>query len=157
MKMMLTKVNIDKPIAKGYKKKSKGGNTRMEMCYAGALVMPSSYVFINEEEMRYVEGGAKKLIKTLSPTQCNRLAAAACIAGGLVTALCGMATIVSAVAAAMSCGTLTAATAICAGITTVAAGMTATVSGYLWMASTYKGLNIYYDKKKVKLSVAIKK
>lgn len=30
----------------------------MEMCYDGALVMPSSYAVMNEEEMTYVEGGA---------------------------------------------------------------------------------------------------
>ena len=29
----------------------------MEMCYDGALVMPSSYAVMNEEEMTYVEGG----------------------------------------------------------------------------------------------------
>lgn len=29
----------------------------MEMCYNGALVMPSSYAVMNEEEMTYVEGG----------------------------------------------------------------------------------------------------
>ncbi len=29
----------------------------MEMCYGGALVMPSSYVLMDEEEMTYVEGG----------------------------------------------------------------------------------------------------
>jgi hypothetical protein len=29
----------------------------MEMCYDGALVMPSSYAVMNEEEMSYVEGG----------------------------------------------------------------------------------------------------
>lgn len=30
----------------------------MEMCYDGALVMPSSYVEMNTDEMTYVEGGA---------------------------------------------------------------------------------------------------
>ncbi len=30
----------------------------MEMCYDGALVMPSSYAVMDEEEMTYVEGGA---------------------------------------------------------------------------------------------------
>lgn len=30
----------------------------MEMCYDGALVMPSSYAMMDEEEMMYVEGGA---------------------------------------------------------------------------------------------------
>lgn len=29
----------------------------MEMCYDGALVMPSSYAVMDEEEMMYVEGG----------------------------------------------------------------------------------------------------
>lgn len=29
----------------------------MEMCYDGALVMPSSYAVMNEDEMTYVEGG----------------------------------------------------------------------------------------------------
>ena len=29
----------------------------MDMCYDGALVMPSSYAVIGEEEMMYVEGG----------------------------------------------------------------------------------------------------
>ena len=28
----------------------------MEMCYDGALVMPSSYAVMDEEEMMYVEG-----------------------------------------------------------------------------------------------------
>ncbi|MGN0351594.1 MAG: hypothetical protein ACI4ES_08070 [Roseburia sp.] len=31
----------------------------MEMCYEEALVMPSSYAIMNEEEMTYVEGGVK--------------------------------------------------------------------------------------------------
>ncbi|MBQ5473390.1 MAG: hypothetical protein IIT65_01550, partial [Lachnospiraceae bacterium] len=32
----------------------------MEMCYDGALVMPSSYAVMDEEEMTYVEGGLCK-------------------------------------------------------------------------------------------------
>lgn len=32
----------------------------MEMCYEGALVMPSSYAVMDEEEMPYVEGGSAK-------------------------------------------------------------------------------------------------
>lgn len=38
---------------------SKGRIQKMEMCYDGALVMPSSYVTMNEEEMTYTEGGSK--------------------------------------------------------------------------------------------------
>ncbi len=30
----------------------------MDMCYDGALVIPSSYAVMDEEEMMYVEGGA---------------------------------------------------------------------------------------------------
>ena len=38
----------------------------MEMCYDGALVMPSSYAMMDEEEMMYVEGGHfQRLIKHL--------------------------------------------------------------------------------------------
>ena len=29
----------------------------MEMCYDGALVMPSSYAIMDNDEMTYVEGG----------------------------------------------------------------------------------------------------
>ena len=29
----------------------------MEMCYEGALIMPSSYAVMSEDEMTYVEGG----------------------------------------------------------------------------------------------------
>ena len=31
----------------------------MEMCYDGALVMPSNYAVMSEDEMTYVEGGVK--------------------------------------------------------------------------------------------------
>ena len=33
----------------------------MEMTYGGALVMPSSYAMMDEEEMMYLEGGAIKV------------------------------------------------------------------------------------------------
>ena len=38
------------------KYKKKGGN-KMELCYEGALVMPSSYMVMDEDEMSYTEGG----------------------------------------------------------------------------------------------------
>lgn len=37
----------------------------MEMCYDGALVMPSNYAVMDENEMTYVEGG-----KTMTKNQC---------------------------------------------------------------------------------------
>ena len=39
--------------------KNEGGVSKMVMTYDGALVMPSSYAVMNEEEMTYVEGGIK--------------------------------------------------------------------------------------------------
>ncbi len=36
----------------------------MEMCYDGALVMPSSYAIMDEEEMTYVEGGGIATLKS---------------------------------------------------------------------------------------------
>lgn len=35
----------------------KSRKERMEICYVGALVMPNSYVVMDEEEILYVEGG----------------------------------------------------------------------------------------------------
>ena len=35
----------------------------MEMSYSGALVMPSSYAVMNEEEMTYVEGGGTATVR----------------------------------------------------------------------------------------------
>lgn len=45
----------------------------MEMCYDGALVMPSSYVVMDEEEMTYLEGG-KFYGVNLSAAQCGDVA-----------------------------------------------------------------------------------
>ena len=131
----------------------------MDMCYDGALVLPSSYAVMNEEEMTYLEGGAKKLICTISATQCNRLAAQTAIAGGLITLLCGITTIISAsITYIPSVGTGTAAAlAIGGGITTAAAGITCSVSGYLWLASTYKGLKVYYNTSTKRVYTQIKK
>lgn len=53
---MLMEVNIEKPIAKGLKNLKQRRARKMEMCYDGALVMPSSYAVMSEEEMIYVEG-----------------------------------------------------------------------------------------------------
>lgn len=39
----------------------------MEMCYDGALVMPSSFAVMDEEEMTYVEGGKKKYRLSVTP------------------------------------------------------------------------------------------
>ena len=129
----------------------------MDMCYEGALVMPSNYAVMDEEEMTYVEGGAKKLVASYTAEQCNRMAAVACIAGGIVTAVAGVAMVVSAVATMLTCGATAAITAICAGIMAVAGGTTAAISGYLWLASTYNGMNVFYNTTTKGISVTIKK
>ncbi len=131
----------------------------MEMCYNDALVMPKNYAVINEEEMMYLDGGAKKYVGYISANTCSRAAAVAAIGGGILTILCGAATVVSAIATLASCGTLAAGTAILAGITAVVGGGTMVISGYLWLASTYNGLNVYYDSsaRYNKVSVSIRK
>ena len=43
----------------------------MEMCYDGALVMPSSYALMDEEEMCYTEGGVRF---TVSKDRCASIA-----------------------------------------------------------------------------------
>lgn len=41
----------------------------MELCYDGALVLPSSYAVMDEEEMTYLEGG--KEIANLSKKEAS--------------------------------------------------------------------------------------
>ena len=47
----------------------------MEMCYEGALVMPSSYVVMNEDEMTYVEGGGTATVRGTAKNIRSRLTA----------------------------------------------------------------------------------
>ena len=35
----------------------------MDMCYDGALVLPSSYAIMEQEEMTYFDGGTAKTFK----------------------------------------------------------------------------------------------
>lgn len=70
------------------------------MCYDGALVMPSNYVVMNEEEMTYVEGGYY-----LKQSDCNAIAFA--IGATASMSVSTVATLIStkgatAIAAAMS-------------------------------------------------------
>ena len=43
----------------------------MELCYEGALVMPSSYAVMDEQEMTYVEGGGEYNYKKGDATGMN--------------------------------------------------------------------------------------
>lgn len=58
--------------------------TRTEMCYDGALVMPSNYAVVNEAEMTYVEGGG-----IIAWTFATTGGIAAFIAGALAGAVAG--------------------------------------------------------------------
>ena len=40
----------------------------MDMCYDGALVLPSSYAIMDEEEMCYIEGGGTVKVIASSST-----------------------------------------------------------------------------------------
>ena len=42
---------------------------KMELCYDGALVLPSSYAVMDEEEMTYTEGGEVELIEEIKDGQ----------------------------------------------------------------------------------------
>ncbi len=48
----------------------------MEMYYDGALVMPNNYAVVNEEEMTYVEGGARVYLSSscLNKDKCMAIA-----------------------------------------------------------------------------------
>lgn len=56
----------------------------MEMCYNGALVMPSSFAVMDEEEMMYLEGGAKSKVSAVA-----LLGSVFGIVGGVATVIAG--------------------------------------------------------------------
>lgn len=103
----------------------------MEMCYDGALVMPSSYAVMSEDEMMYVDGGIS--IKVNSTT-CNRIAALLCVGAG--------ACVVAGAIMAIHSGGLS----LNAGLE-LAAGLLTIGSGLCWYASTYKKIEIGINKK----------
>ena len=55
----------------------------MEMCYNGALVMPSNYAIVNDNEMEYVEGGGTLAI-TLKKEFLRDFVTASCSAIGII-------------------------------------------------------------------------
>lgn len=59
----------------------------MEMCYGGALVMPSSYAVMSEDEMTYVDGGWVNLAMKKSYLNKNN-----CLAKANVLKACKMVT-----------------------------------------------------------------
>ena len=90
----------------------------MEMCYDGALVMPSSYAVMGEEEMTYIQGGwvkksyegANGWAAAAALVACGSAISAftgmvttivwtACIAGGPLTWVCGAMTLPASVSA----------------------------------------------------------
>ena len=64
----------------------------MEMCYDGALVMPSSYAVMNEEEMSYVEGGFS-VSKSVFSYIVNAAVMAGCVALGGGISVAGLRTV----------------------------------------------------------------
>ena len=52
------------------KRDKKQEENKMELCYDGALVLPSSYAVMDEEEMTYTEGGGEvELIEEIKDGQ----------------------------------------------------------------------------------------
>lgn len=104
----------------------------MEMCYDGALVMPSGYAVMSEDEMEYLEGGISVTKNkagykiTLSARNCGDIAALA-TAGSISCAT------VSAVLGLTGYGIPGAiALAIVGGVAGVGAS-------YFWLCSNHKG------------------
>ena len=108
----------------------------MDMCYDGALVLPSSYAVMNEEEMTYMEGGIKvskyssgKLFDTyrvhFTAAECSKIA----LAYGVIS---GVASIIGALTGPIG--------AIAGGVTAGACGIAAAVWSY---AASKGGLNTY--------------
>ena len=71
----------------------------MDMCYDGALVMPSSYVVMDEEEMTYVEGGIGKYFRA---NTCATIATYVYLGGFGITAGTAIAAISNKLSAACS-------------------------------------------------------
>ena len=108
----------------------------MDMCYDGALVLPSSYAVMNEEEMTYMEGGIRvskyssgKLFDTyrvhFTASECSKIA----LAYGVIS---GVASIIGALTGPIG--------AIAGGVTVGACGIAAAVWSY---AASKGGLNTY--------------
>ena len=108
----------------------------MDMCYDGALVLPSSYAVMNEEEMTYMEGGISvskyssgKLFDTFrvhfTAAECSKIA----LAYGVIS---GVASIIGALTGPIG--------AIAGGVTAGACGIAAAVWSY---AASKGGLNTY--------------
>ncbi len=108
----------------------------MEMCYEGALVMPSSYAVMSEEEMTYVEGGwSWKILGQSLQNLWNKFkfAKEALTLGGISLGVIGKmiqgtATIAYTKIAAVL-GSIAAANAVVAAIVTVAGGTAITIMG----------------------------
>lgn len=106
----------------------------MEMCYDGALVMPTNYAIMNEDEMTYVEGGGTFYVEIGANSFV--MTALATISGGLTTAK---------VTAALGAIGVTIATAIelgTAGMGTLIAG--AFILAWGGIVSTIAGVAVNY-------------
>lgn len=84
----------------------------MEMCYDGTLVMPSSFIQMDSEEMEYTEGGASAAEWAFG-IACGLIANAICAAGKYAVTSGMVATALTACASA--------AQAVWAGVTAAAA------------------------------------
>lgn len=106
----------------------------MEMCYDGALVMPSSYAVMDEEEMMYVEGGAY-----ISADTCNAIAVVCC---GVVVASSAVSDVVGVIAIAspelISKSTTVAIYVLCMAAKLYFGG----ASAFFWYASSKGGISV---------------
>ena len=87
----------------------------MDMCYDGALVLPSSYAVMNEEEMSYTEGGISvskyssgKLFDTyrvhFTAAECSKIALAYGVISGVASIIGALTGPIGAIAGGVTAG-----------------------------------------------------
>lgn len=70
----------------------------MEMCYDGALVMPSGYAVMSTDDMTYVEGGSFAISKNVFKYTVTAIVVAGCIALGGALSVAGLKTVLGSMA-----------------------------------------------------------
>jgi hypothetical protein len=111
----------------------------MDLCYDGALVMPSNYALMNEEEMTYVEGGGT-LTFGITISKNSMIIGLLSAIGGALTVAKATAALTAATAAiitAIELGTAGTATLYCGAIVLALGSIIPTIASF---AVTY-GIN----------------
>jgi len=100
------------------------------------LLLPKNYVSIEKDEMEYIDGG--QVIKWISPSDCNRIAAL------LTLEACGLLAKGAIITLVVSLCMTPVAGIISAAVTSLISAMAGGAAAYFWLASTFNGMNFNY-------------